>query len=148
MQHLPSTSACRPRPRVRATFLHEQWANRPCGLMYRIIFFFTNSCEPELAHRLRTSCGHTETVCQAFYHILRSTKTRCTQGRLFYTQGRLFCALEPLFCALVREEAIFAVCKRCANEGFACICKEKEFFDIHNGCKIVAVEGESKFFFV
>ena len=34
---------------------HEQWANRPCGLMYRTIFFFTNSCEPELAHRLQTS---------------------------------------------------------------------------------------------
>ena len=38
-----------------AVFLHDQWANRPCGLMYRTIFFFTNSCEPELAHRLQTS---------------------------------------------------------------------------------------------
>ena len=27
----------------------------------------------------------------------------------------------------MREEAIFAVCKRCANEGFACMCKEKYF---------------------
>ena len=44
-----------PRPRVHAAFLHEQWANRPCGLMYRTIFFFTNSCEPQLAHRLQTS---------------------------------------------------------------------------------------------
>ena len=26
------------------------------------------------------------------------------------------------------EEAIFAVCKRCANEGFACMCKEKKFY--------------------
>ena len=34
---------------------NEQWANRPCGFMYRTIFFFTNSCEPELAHRLQTS---------------------------------------------------------------------------------------------
>ena len=51
----PSTSACRPRPRIHAAFLHEQWANRPCGLMYRTIFFFTNSCEPELVHRLQTS---------------------------------------------------------------------------------------------
>ena len=67
----------------------------------------------------------TETMCQAFYHILRSIKTRFTRGRLFYTQGPFFCALGPLFCALVREEAIFAVCKRCANEGFACMCKEK-----------------------
>ena len=50
--------------------------------------------------------------------ILRSSKTRFTQGRLFYTQG-------PLFCALVREEAIFAVCKPCANERFACMCKNK-----------------------
>ena len=33
---------------------NEQWANRPYGLMYRTIFFFTNSCEPELAHRLQT----------------------------------------------------------------------------------------------
>ena len=39
----------------RIAFLHEQWANRTCGLMYRTIFFFTNSCEPELAHRLQTS---------------------------------------------------------------------------------------------
>ena len=53
---------------------------------------------------------------------------RLTQGPLFYTQGPLFCALGPLFCALVREKAIFAVCKRCANEGFACMCKEKSFF--------------------
>ena len=69
----------------------------------------------------------TETVCQAFYRILRSIKTRFTQGRLFYTQGPFFCALEPLFCALLREEAIFAVCKRCASEGFACMYKEKRF---------------------
>ena len=68
-----------------------------------------------------------ETVRQAFYHILRSIKTRFTQGRLFYTQGPFFCALGPLFCALVLEEAIFAVCKRCANEGFACMCKENKF---------------------
>ena len=70
-------------------------------------------------------------MCQAFYHILRSIKTRFTQGRLFYTQGPFFCALGPLFCALVREEAIFAVCKRCANEGFACMCKEKKVFFTH-----------------
>ena len=57
MQHEPSTSACRPRPRFRprAAFSHSQWANRPCGLMYRTIFFFTISCEPELAYRLQTS---------------------------------------------------------------------------------------------
>ena len=67
-------------------------------------------------------------MCQAFYHILRSSKTRFTQGRLFYTQGPLCCALGPLFCALLREEAIFVVCKRCANEGSACMCKEKTHF--------------------
>ena len=80
-------------------------------------------------------------MCQAFYHILRSSKTHFTQGRLFDTQGPLFyalgplfyalgplfCTLGPLFCAMVREEAIFAVCKRCANEGFTCMCKEKDF---------------------
>ena len=66
-------------------------------------------------------------MCQEFYHILRSIKTLFTQGRLFYTQRPFFCALGSLFCALVREEAIFAVCKRCANEGFACMCKEKIF---------------------
>ena len=71
-----------------------------------------------------------ETVCQAFYHIVRSIKTRFTQWRLFYTQGPFFCALRPLFCALVREEAIFAVCYRCANEGFACMCKEKKCIDL------------------
>ena len=32
--------------------------------------------------------------------------------------------LGPLFCALVWEEVIFAVCKWCANEGFACMCKK------------------------
>ena len=67
-------------------------------------------------------------MCQAYYHILRSIKTRFTWGRLFYTQGPFFCALGPVSCALVREEAIFAVFKRCANEGFACMCKEDEFF--------------------
>ena len=55
MQHEPAAEADRPRSRVSAAFLHEQWANRPYGLMYWTIFFFTNSCEPELAHRLRTS---------------------------------------------------------------------------------------------
>ena len=34
-------------------------------------------------------------------------------------------AIYILFGALVREEAIFAVCKRFANEGFALPCKEK-----------------------
>ena len=53
----------------------------------------------------------------------------------FYTQAPLFCALGPLFCALVREKAIFAVCQRCANESFACTCKEKVFF-IHWGKKL------------
>ena len=71
-----------------------------------------------------------ETVCQAFYHISRSIKTRFIQGRLFYTHEPFICALGPLFCALMREEAIFAVCKRCANEGFACICKENIFNQI------------------
>ena len=81
-------------------------------------------------------------MCQAFYHILRSVKTRFTQGRLFYTEGPFFYALGPLFCALVREEAIFAVCKRCANEGFACICKEKNVWK-----KILKKSFEKKFFF-
>ena len=55
MQHEPAAEADRSRSRVSATFLHEQWANRPCGIMYGTIFFVTNSCEPELAHRLQTS---------------------------------------------------------------------------------------------
>ena len=66
-------------------------------------------------------------MCQVFYHILQSSKTRFTQGQLFYTQRPLLRALGPLFCALVREEAIFVVCKQCAKEGFACMCKEKLF---------------------
>ena len=45
--------------------------------------------------------------------ILCSSKARHTQ--------------RPLFCALVREEAIFAICKRSENEGFACMSKEKEY---------------------
>ena len=107
-------------------------------------FFFTNSCEPELAHRLQTSkmrrnstsldsCQHDDvnmvTVGVARWYWtsslksqttcvknLRSSKTLYAQWRLFYTQGPLFCSLGPFFCALAREEAIFAVCKRCANE--------------------------------
>ena len=146
-------------PTMRAAFLHEQWANRPCGLMYRTIFFFTNSREPELAHRLQTSkmrrnltsldsCQHDDinivTVSVArrrwtaplkprrpcvkhfttFYALLKHVSPK---GELFYTQGPFFCSLGPLFCALVREKAIFAVCKRCANEGFACMCKENKY---------------------
>ena len=60
----------------------------------------------------------TETVCQAFYALVKRDSPK---GDFFYTQG-------PLFCALVREEAIFAVCKQWANEGFACMCKENNFF--------------------
>ena len=84
MQHSPSTSACRPRPRVSCIFTlvvrpfgpfwplvskytisiqeaktgswrtasvkiqHEQWAKRPCGLIYWTIFFFTNTCETQV----------------------------------------------------------------------------------------------------
>ena len=55
MQQEPAAEADRPRSRVSAVFLHEQWANRLCGLIYRTIFFFTNSCEPESTHRLQTS---------------------------------------------------------------------------------------------
>ena len=58
-------------------------------------------------------------------------------------QGPLFCALGPLFSALVREEAIFAVCKRCANEGFACMCKEKFiFFRLRQNGQILRVQWE------
>ena len=57
LAHCKCKNAAWPRmnPRVSAAFLHEQWANRPCGLMYRTIFFCTNSCEPKLVHRLQTS---------------------------------------------------------------------------------------------
>ena len=49
--------------------------------------------------------------------FLRSSET-------LYTQGPLFRALGLLFCALVQEEAIFTVCKRCANRILhACIKK-------------------------
>ena len=61
--------------------------------------------------------------------ILRSSKTRFTQGRFFYTQGRAIFLrpLGPLFCALVREGTTFAVCKRCANEGFVRVCTGKKY---------------------
>ena len=61
-------------------------------------------------------------------YVQHPLKTRFTQWRLFYTQGPFFFALGPLFCALVREVAIFAICKRCANKGFACKCEEKLFW--------------------
>ena len=81
----------------------------------------------KMQHEPAAEADRPKSRVSAFYHILRSIKTRFTQGRLFYTQGPFFCTLGPLFSALVREEAIFAVCKRCANEGFACLCKEKDF---------------------
>ena len=155
MQHSPSISACRPRPRVYAAFLHEQWANRPCSLMYRIIFFFTNSCEPELAHRLQTSkmrrnsnsldsCQHDDinivTVNVARRRWTAPLKPRRPCVKLFTTFYALLKHVSPEgdyftpkghflppkaiilpFC----PKAIFAVCKRCANGGFACMCKEK-----------------------
>ena len=40
-----------------------------------------------------------------------------------YTRG-------PLFCVLVREKAIYAVCKRYAKAGFTCMCKEFFFLSI------------------
>ena len=177
-----------PRPRLSAAFLHEQWANRPCGLMYRTIFFFTNSSESELAHCLQTSkmrrnstsldsCQHDDinivTVSVARRRWTAPSKPRrsCVKHFttlyallkhvspnlhpiIFYTQGPFFCALGPLFCALVREEAIFAVCKRCANEGFACMCKEKFFWSVnirallsvYSRILLVAVEFEIFFF--
>ena len=79
----------------------------------------------ELAHRLQTSKMRRNltslNTCQNDVNIVTIcvTRQRCTA---------LFCALGPLFCALVREEAIFAACKRCANEGFACMCKENVIY--------------------
>ena len=55
LAHCKCKNAAWTRMRVSAAFLRAQWANRPCGLIYRTIFFFTNLCEPELAHRLQTS---------------------------------------------------------------------------------------------
>ena len=146
----------RPRPRVHAAFSHEQWANRPCGLMYRTIFFFTNSCEPELAHRLQTSkmrrnstsldrCQHDDinivTVivprrrwaaplkprrpCVKHFTTFYDLKHVSPKGDYFTPKGHFLRPIGPLFCALVRELAIFAVCKQCENEVFACMCKEK-----------------------
>ena len=34
-----------------------------------------------------------------------------------------------LFCAQVPEVAIFAASKRCANDGFACMCKDIVHYD-------------------
>ena len=143
--------------RVWNSIFRYKRPKRAVGLMYRTIFFFTNSCEPELAHRLQTpkmrrnstsldSCQHDDiniaTVNVArrrwtaplkprkpcvkhfttFYALLKHVSPK---GDYFTPKDYFFCALGPLFCALVREEAIFAACKRCANEGFACMCKEK-----------------------
>ena len=71
-------------------------------------------------------------MCQAFHHILRSSKTRFTQG--------------PLFCTLVRQEAIFAVCKRCANEGFACMCQEIVHYDTSAMKRVCSHEYRTKFY--
>ena len=60
-------------------------------------------------------------ACQAFYALVRYFTPK---GDYLTSNGPLFCALGPLFCALVREEVISAVCKRCANEGFAYMSKE------------------------
>ena len=78
---------------------------------------------------LNSTVKATETVCQAFYHILRSINPRA-----------FFCALGLLFCALVREEAIFAVCKRCANEGFTCMCKEKSILLLYISVSMFSLE--------
>ena len=159
MQHEPAAETDKPLSKVSAAFLHEQWANRPCDLMFRTIFFYTNSCEPELAHRLQTSkmrrnstslnsCQHDDinivTVSVArrcwtvplkprrpcvkhfttFYAVVKhvSPKGDCLHPRAIILRPR------AIFCALVREEAIFAVCKWFANEGFACMCEEKKLF--------------------
>ena len=79
--------------------------------------------------------------------ILRSSKTRFTQGRLFYTQGSLFCAAGPLFCSPVREGAIFPVCERCENEGFACMCKEKNVFDKFRSMRHGSAASANLFFY-
>ena len=118
MQHNCAAEADRSRSRVSAALLDEQWANRPCGFVYRDIFFEMHA-KLELAHHLQTSkmrlnltslntCqhdGNIVTVCIVW--------RRCT-----------------LFCERLQEEAaIFAVCERRANESFACMCKEKKYFE-------------------
>ena len=82
-------------------------------------------------------------MCQAVYALVKHVSPK---GDYFTPKGHYFatahwCALANgyfitgyywfyywSFCALVREEAISAVCKRCANEGFACMCKKMKFF--------------------
>ena len=58
----------RPRPRVSAAFLHEQWANRPYGLMYRTI---ATICVATRRCTLYSNDKATETVFIAFYAMVK-----------------------------------------------------------------------------
>ena len=61
-------------------------------------------------------------VCYNTYHIVSVASSEV--GDFEELRSWSFCSHNAKFCALVREEAIFAVCKRCANEGLhACVKK-------------------------
>ena len=96
--------------------LHALWRNQSLkGKFGRLCFLGTLPLNPR-----RPCVKHFTT----FYALLKHVSP---MGDYFTPKGHFF-ALGPVFCALVREEAIFVVCKRCANKGFACMCKEKVFF--------------------
>ena len=64
------------------------------------------------------SCDELDARCAFPRFRLSTRKVLLHSNQTLYTQG-------PLFRTLAREEAIFADCKRCANDVFACLCKEK-----------------------
>ena len=56
----------------------------------------------------------------------KSTCFEPTFWKIILRSSKILCTLGPLFCALLRERAIFTVCKRFGNEGFTCA-KKKNF---------------------
>ena len=102
----------------------------PCGLMYWIIFFFGNASETRVGAPFTGIDGaaqHRQSRGDHVPNILRCRKTPYKQAVSFYTQGPLFCALGQLLCALVREEAIFTICKCCEKRVLHACVKKKNY---------------------
>ena len=95
--------------------------------MYRTIFFFINACETRVALPLTVYKRRKCAVTQPHWRPVNSTvKVTKTVSKAFDAFKGHYVALSGYYFALqCRNSAIFAVCKRCANAGFACMCEQK-----------------------
>ena len=87
----------------------------PCTVTKSIV---SNTCGRAIPIRVKFATGAVVLSSARLWLVLQNSLSRLESLSSHTCYTSYFYAQGPLFCALVREEAIFVVCKWCANEGF------------------------------